>query len=160
MQIDELARLPFTVVAPVAMYSSCGSIVDWADGMNIPPSAVYRFFGGDSTALGIQKLPELCVEMRSPLIILWALARFQYLKQAKSFQDVRAKELSNELHALGLALGRTAEALTSDENSINENLAKENINRQVNEVISHCFEVISTLSAIEERPENRGGNQA
>ena len=157
MQINELARLPFSVVASVAIYSGSGSIVDWADGVNLPSGVVYRFFGGDSTAVGVQKIPELCVEMQSPLIILWALARFYYLKEAKSFHAVQEEKLNNELHALGLALERTAESLFSNESSINKVLTKDSITRQVYEAMTHCLEVISTLSAIKERPENRGG---
>ena len=73
---------------------------------------------------------------------------------------MQEEKLNNELHALGLALGRTAEALSSNESTINKGLTKDNITRQVNEAMTHCLKVISTLSAIKERPENRGGIHA
>lgn len=156
MQIDELARLPFSVVAPVAMYSANGSIVDWADGMNMPPNALYKFFGGDSTAVGVQKLPELCVEMQSPVIILWALARFYRLQEAKNIKGVRRGEPTKQIQHLAQVLGEATSFLVRDLQSTTEFQNKNNSKDMASEAIGICLELISILSAQKEMVEAGG----
>lgn len=154
MNIEDLGKLPFDAVVPLAKRMAVGSPPDWGDkiglGMNIINRAFSSWQDDREYFVTFSKVPELCVAMRSSLLIQWAMARYEYLSREMSI-PAEPMDVSTCLKACAKLMREVGEAAREIESAAEDGELDmrevRRIQRKISDVINVCFEILGKLSA-------------
>ena len=158
MSIDDLGKLPFEAVIPLSKRMAVGSPPDWGDKIGIGMNVINRAFSSwqddREYFITFAKVPELCVAMRSSLLIQWAMARYEYLSREMDM-PARPMDTAGCLRACAKMMkemgdvAKEIEAAAEDEQLSKQEIRR--IQRELSDVISICFNCMGQLnSALDE----------
>ena len=161
MTIADLGKLPFEAVVPLSKRMACGSPADWADKLGVSPNILNRAFSSwqddREYFVTFSKVPELCVHMRSTVLIQWALARYEYLSRelALPAEPIDLQDCLSACARLMREVGEAAgeiEAASADGKMSKVEMRR--IRREVADVVKVCFDILNGLSSALEAGDN------
>jgi len=160
---DQLGKLPLEAVLPVIERLGSGSRDDWADRMSMTPHVIYRAFNPNKTErdyfISFGKVPELCVAMRSGLLLRWANARYAYLKAQAGLDFSEPTDIADSFRKLARLAKEVGEYSNCLEKAAEDgelsSKERHQLKRELADVIQVATESLQGLEAIDEKEESR-----
>jgi len=159
--LEDLGRLNFQAALELAKSHAVGDHEDWADALNMDVSTIHRAMAANPSDrryfVTFSKVPSLSVAMGTPLLLLWALARYFHLAGAsdldlpEAVNPARAmRYLANVIKEAGEAVDAVADGAADGSFDLDEVQKAE---KEVLDLLMPVFALLTGLGAVRARLE-------
>ncbi len=151
--LEDLGRLNFQAALELAKSHAAGDHEDWADALNADVSTIHRAMAANQSDrryfVTFSKVPALSVAMGTPLLLLWAMARYFHLAGANGLDLPETVNPARALSYLANVIKEAGEAVQAvSEGALDGRFDLDEVRRAEKEVLDLLMPVFALLTGL------------